>query len=130
MLNTWTGFTRFTVLDEKPSDGYTWSGGRLTRKQMTSRPDTLWPEIWKNMSEGSKRKEKQKRAIEKPKLDNVSRLHGIFFIEPDDEEFKDIVKNAARKLKIPMLAAMPCKLQRCPYRETCCAVGEHMTKYA
>ena len=24
----WTGFTQFTLLDEKPPDGYTWSGGR------------------------------------------------------------------------------------------------------
>ena len=34
----WSGSTRFTILDEKPPDGYTWSGERLTRKQMTSRP--------------------------------------------------------------------------------------------
>ena len=37
-------FTQFTLLDEKAPDGYTWSGGRLTRKQLTSRPDHLWPE--------------------------------------------------------------------------------------
>ena len=35
-----TGFTQFTLLDEKPPDGYTWSGGRLTRKQLTSRPES------------------------------------------------------------------------------------------
>ena len=40
------------------------------------------------------------------------------------------MKNARRKLEIPMSAAMPCKLQRCPYRETCAAVGQHKTKYA
>ena len=26
----WTGFTQFTLLEEKPPDGYMWSGGRLT----------------------------------------------------------------------------------------------------
>ena len=31
---------------------------RLTRKQTTSRPDTLWPEIWKDMSDASRRKKK------------------------------------------------------------------------
>ena len=38
---SWTGFTRFkfTLLEEKPPDGYMWSGVRLTRKQLTSRPD-------------------------------------------------------------------------------------------
>ena len=29
-------FTQFTLLDEKAPDGYMWSGGRLTRKQLTS----------------------------------------------------------------------------------------------
>ena len=71
LSDTWTGFTRFTILDERRPDGYTWSGERLTRKQTTSRPDTLWPETWKDVSEASKRREKQKWAIEKPKLDNA-----------------------------------------------------------
>ena len=29
--------TQFTLLEEKPPDGYMWSGRRLTRKQLTSR---------------------------------------------------------------------------------------------
>ena len=49
----WTGFTRFTILKEKPPDGYTWSGERLTRKQTTSRLEELWPEMWKHMSDAS-----------------------------------------------------------------------------
>ena len=27
-------------------NGYMWSGRRLTRQQLTSRPDPLWPELW------------------------------------------------------------------------------------
>ena len=72
-----------------------------------------------------KRKEKQKRAVEKPELDNARRLRGIAFIDPDDEAFKDIMKNARGKLEIPMPAAMPCKLQHDKYRETCRTVEEH-----
>ena len=37
---------KFTLLEGKPPDGYMWSGERLTRKQMTSRPDHLWPDLW------------------------------------------------------------------------------------
>ena len=75
LSDTWTGSTRFTVLVKKNTGWihmarYTWFGWRLTTKQTTSRADTLWPEIWKDMSDASKRKEKQKCAIEKPKLDN------------------------------------------------------------
>ena len=67
----------------------------------------MWPEIWRDMSDASKRKEKQKWAFEKPKLDKARRLRCIFFIELDDEKYKDIMKNARRKLEIPMPAAMP-----------------------
>ena len=35
----WTGFTQFTLLEEKPADGKMLSGRRLTRKQLTSRPE-------------------------------------------------------------------------------------------
>ena len=39
LSDPWTGFTQFTVLEEKAPDGYMWSGVRLTRKQLTFRPD-------------------------------------------------------------------------------------------
>ena len=39
LSDPWTGFTQITLLEEKPPEGYMWSGERLTRKQLTSRPD-------------------------------------------------------------------------------------------
>ena len=39
LSDPWTGFTQFTLLDDKAPDGYMWSGWRLTRKQLSSRPD-------------------------------------------------------------------------------------------
>ena len=51
LSDPWTGFTQFTLLEEKAPDGYMWSGVRLTRKQLTSRPDHLWPELWKSNRE-------------------------------------------------------------------------------
>ena len=39
-----------TPMIEKPLDGYAWSVGRLTRKQTTSRPDNVWPDMWKHVS--------------------------------------------------------------------------------
>ena len=65
------------------------------------------------MSDASKRQEKQKLAIEKPKLDNATLLRGIHFIDPEDDEFKLIMKSARRKLEIPMPAAMLCKTSMC-----------------
>ena len=46
LSDSWIGFTQFTLLEEKPPNGYMWSGERLTRKQLTSRPDHLWPGFW------------------------------------------------------------------------------------
>ena len=48
--------------------------------------------MWKRVSDASKRKAKQKWAIEKPKVDIARRLRGIFFIEPGDEELKHTMK--------------------------------------
>ena len=39
LSDPWTGFTQFTLLDEKAPDGCMWSGERFTKKQLTSRPD-------------------------------------------------------------------------------------------
>ena len=117
-------------LDEKPPDGCAWSRRRLTRKQTTSRPDTLWPESWKDMSEASKRKEKQKWAIEKLRLDKAGKLRGIYFIDPPDEELKEITTNACRKLEVPIPAAMPCRIRREKFRETCSVEKNCKTKYS
>ena len=62
---------------------------------------------------------------------NARRLRGTYFIDPEDKEFKDIMKKARRKLEIPMPAAMPCKIHRKSYRETCRVVEKKCkTKYA
>ena len=105
-----TSFTQVTLLDEKAPDGYTWSGGRLTRKQLASRPDHLWPELWKSMGKNAKLKEKQKWSEEKVHLDNARKLRGIYFIDPEDEEFKETIKNARMKLERQLLLQCPVKL--------------------
>ena len=112
LSDPWTGFTQFTLLDEKAPDGYTWSGGRLTRKQLTSRPDHLWPELWKSMGKNAKLKEKQKWSEEKIHLDNARKLRGIYFIDPEDKEFKETIKNARKKLETSVAPAMPCKIMK------------------
>ena len=57
-----------------------------------------------------KLKEKQKWSHEKLHLDNARKLRGIFFIDPEDKECKETIKNARKKLKPPMAPAMPCDL--------------------
>ena len=72
-----------------------------------------------------------------PKLDNARRLRGIYFVDPEDEEYKEIIQNARRKLELQMEAAMPCKKKTknmtC-LQETVGRLGAHnkalKTKYA
>ena len=114
LSDPWTGFTQFTLLEEKPSDGYVWSGVRLTRQQLTSRKDHLWPKLWKSMVKHAKLKEKQKWSEEKSHLENARKLRRIHFIDPEDEEFKETIKNARKKLETTVAPAMPCKfLKNC-----------------
>ena len=109
LSDSWTSFTQFTSLEEKPPDGYMWSRWRLTKKQLTSRPDHFRPELWIKMGRNAKPKEGQKWSDENRKLDNAREEHGIYFIDPEDKEFKETIRNAWRKLETPMAPAMPCK---------------------
>ena len=87
-------------------------GERLTRKQLTSRPDHLWPELWKSMGKHAKLKEKQKWSNEKFHLENARKLRGIYFIDPEDTEFKETIKNARKKSETSVAPAMPCKIMK------------------
>ena len=78
LSDPWTGFTQFTPLEEKAPDGHMWSGERLTRKQLTSMPDHLWPEQWKSMGKHAKLKERQKWSDEKLHLENARKLRDLF----------------------------------------------------
>ena len=108
----WTCFTQFTLLEEEAPDGYMWSGVRMTRKQLTSRPHHLWPDLWKSMGKHAKPKEKQKWSEEKIHLENARKLRGICFIDPEDTEFKETIKNARKKLETSVAPAMPCKIAK------------------
>ena len=93
-------------------------------KTNTSRSDNVWPDVWKYISDTAKCTVKQRRTTEKSKLENVNQLHDIFFIEPDDEEFKHTMKNARRKLEIPIPAA----IRKLPWWN-CRSIGKHKIKY-
>ena len=91
------------------------SGERLTKRQLTSRPDYLWPELWTKLGRNAQPKERQKWSHEQTHLDNARRSRGISFIDPEDKEFKETIKNARKKLETPMAPAMPCKMRKKNY---------------
>ena len=52
-------------------------------------------------------------------------LPGIYFIDPEDKEFKETIKNALKKLETPMAPAMPCKISK---NNKNCGNGEKSNK--
>ena len=64
------------------------------------------------MGKHAKLKEKQKWSHEKLHFDNARKWRGIFFIDPEDKEFKENIKNARKKLKTPMAPALSCKIMK------------------
>ena len=64
------------------------------------------------MARNAKLKEKHKWSNEQPKLDNARKLRGIYFIDPENKEFKETIKNARKKLETPMAPAVPCKASK------------------
>ena len=62
------------------------------------------------MEKNAQPKEKQKWSNENLHLDNARKLRGIYFIYPEDKEFKETVKNARKKLETSVAPAMLCKI--------------------
>ena len=61
------------------------------------------------MRKHAKLKEKQKCSDEKLHLENAQKLRGIYFIDPEDTEVKETIKNVRKKLETAVAPAMPCK---------------------
>ena len=43
---------------------------------------------------------------------NLNSIRGIYFIDPEDKEFKETIKNARKKLETTVIPAMPCKISK------------------
>ena len=85
---------------KKPPEGYMWSGRRLTRKtayiQARSFMARTLGRQWERMPSWRRSKsDRMKSSI----WDNARKLRGIYFIDPEDTEFKETIKNARKKLE-------------------------------
>ena len=64
------------------------------------------------MGRNAKLKEKQKWSNEKLHLENARKLRGICFIDPEEKEFKETIKNARKKLETSVAQPVPCKIMK------------------
>ena len=64
------------------------------------------------MGKHAKLKEKQKWSNEKIHFENARKLRGIYFIVPEEKEFKETIKNARKKLETSVAPALLCKIMK------------------
>ena len=64
------------------------------------------------MEKHAKLKEKQKWSEGKLRLENARKLRGIYCKDPEDKEFKEIIKNVRQKLETSVALATPCKIMK------------------
>ena len=81
---------------------------RFKRKQLTSRPAHLWPELWKSMGKDAKLKEKQKWSNEKFHFER--KLRGIYYIDPRIRKIRKPSRRRVRYWKRQLLLLCLAKL--------------------
>ena len=108
LSDSWTGFTRFTLLNETPPKGYVvWWEADENSNDITSRSHMAWrlDENWKSRSMTGKarmdNRQTKTRKCQKKLEDNLM----IRVMMSTKTSFK----KATRKLDTQMAAAMPCK---------------------
>ena len=63
------------------------------------------------MGRNAKLKEKLMWSEEKLHFENTT-IGGIYFIDPEDKELKETIRNARKKLETSVALAMPCKYEK------------------
>ena len=95
-------------LNETLPKGYMWSGRRLTKIHTTSRSHHIWPDAWTRIGKAAQKREAI-MGYRETKTPLCRNLTGIYSIDPSDKNYKDIIKNARRKLETPTATGTPCK---------------------
>ena len=73
-------------------------------------------------------KEKHFWANERPKLENSQKLRGIYFIDPEDQDFAEIIKNTRKKLERQTAPTMPCRKAKLRNGVTRIQKDDHMSR--
>ena len=96
------------LLKPPAKDGHKWVMGRLTKIQKTTRPDNLWPEIWKRLGKKQKQQEIKNWEEESAARDAARKKRGIDKIETSEiETYLKLIAEAKEKCNLPEAPAMP-----------------------
>ena len=113
LSDPWTGFAQIYFIGRKSSRRILWSGERLTRKQLTSSPDHLWPELWKSMGKHVKAEGEAKVVLKKRFiLTTHENCVGSISSTPRIRNSKKPSRTHVRSWKRQLLLLCPAKLWR------------------
>ena len=104
LSDPWTGFTQFTLYVVR---------GEINEKTADIQARSF---MARNLENNGKKCQAEGRSksgsMKKLHLENARKLRGIYFIDPEDKEFKETIKNARKKLETSVAPAMPCKIMK------------------
>ena len=104
----WTGRTMFDLLKPPIKAGWEWQAGRPTQIQATSRPPTVWVEIWRVMSDNQALKAIADYEAIRYEREEVRKKRGRTEIPAAEvEEYSKIWMEAIIQHSIPVAPAMP-----------------------
>ena len=98
----------YSVDTDTPKRIFCGPGGDWQKIQTTTRPDHIWPEAWMKIGKAAQKK-KTRMGTRETETWECQKFERISFHWSKCDDYKDIIKNARRKLETPMAAAMPCK---------------------
>ena len=68
----------------------------------------MWPEVPTKVGKAAQNREKEEWKNGKPKLNNAWQLSGIYFIDPDDQDYKETLKHAKKQIERDKQKYMNC----------------------
>jgi hypothetical protein len=107
LSNPWKGKTVFHILRPPAPPGYRWVESRLTKLQQTTRPDSIWPEVWQSLSKKQKQVEIAKWELDRVKRDEARTKRGIIEVPADGEDCLKILSESRARFSQPKAPAMP-----------------------
>ena len=129
LSESWTGFTKITLLKEKPPKGFMWSGERLTKVQTTTRLENVLPGVWTKIGKAAQNREKQEgktRSQNSTMLDDWEEFTSLILMIKITKKHSKI---ARIKWERPMAAAVLCKRKAQNWHhENGCIAGNCISK--
>ena len=109
LSDSWTGFTRFTLLNETPPRGCMWYGERLTKSLRHLAQIIYGLTLRQGLEKPLKEKKNKNGQLRNQNSNMPENWEILFLLIQAMKSTRTSLKKVRRKLETPKTAAMPCK---------------------